>query len=145
MPEISVPISVSTFIGLVDFLREKKSPREPLEVIEAAIGYWMDNADWKDEILSPVSIATGYSWKKVFLPSGTALRIRYNSDYHYAKVEGDKLIHDGAAVSPNQFAQKVAGCARDAWRDVWIRRPGDSDFVVAKSLRSKASAQSKED
>jgi hypothetical protein len=137
MPEISVPISTSTFIGLVDFLREKKSPREPVEVIEAAIEYWMDNADWKDEILSPVSLACGYSWKKVFLPSGTVLRIRYNSDYHYAKVEGDKLIYSGAAVSPNQFAQRVAGCARDAWRDVWVKRPSDSDFVVANSLRSK--------
>lgn len=137
MPDISVPISTSTFIGLIDFLREKNSSRDPLEVIESAVDYWMDNAVWKDEILFPVSLATGFSWKAVFLPSGTALRIRYNSEYHYAKVEGDKLMYDGASVSPNQFAMQVAGCARDAWRDVWVKRPGDSDFVVANFLRSK--------
>ena len=135
MQNINVPIPTSKFIGLVDFLRERNSPRDPLEVIESAIDYWMDNADWKEEILSPVSMATGYSWKSVFLPSGSALRIRYNSEYHYAKVDGDSLIYDGESVSPNQFAMKVAGCARDAWRDVWIKRPGDSDYVVAKSMR----------
>jgi len=137
MRNVSVPISTATFIGLVDFLREKNSPRDPLEVIEAAIDYWMGNADWKEEILSPVGVATGYSWKSVFLSSGTVLRIRYNSNYHYAKVEGDKLVYEGVSVSPNQFALKVTGVARDAWRDVWVKRPGDDDFVVANFLRSK--------
>ena len=137
MPDISVPIATSTFIGLVDFLRERKSSRDPLEVIESAIDYWMDNAEWKEEILSPSSLATGYSWKTVFLPSGTVLRIRYDSEYHYAKVEGDKLTYEGRTVSPNQFAMMVAGCARDAWRDLWVKRPGDTDFVVANSVRSK--------
>lgn len=137
MPDISVPIATSTFIDLVDFLREKKSSRDPLEVIQSAINYWMDNADWKEDILFPISLATGYSWKSVFLPSGTALRIRYNSEYHYAKVEGDKLMYEGQSTSPNQFALKVAGCARDAWRDLWVKRPSDTDFVVANFLRSE--------
>jgi len=138
MSEISIPISTSTFVGLVDFLREKNSARDPIEVIESAIDYWMDNADWKDEILlPPMGAATGYSWKSVFLPSGSALRIRYNSQYHYAKVEGDKLMYGGDPVSPNQFALKVAGSARDAWRDVWIKRPSDKDYVAANSLRAK--------
>jgi hypothetical protein len=140
MPNISVPISTDTFIGLVDFLREKNSLRDPLEVIESAIAYWTDNADWKDEILSPVGVATGYSWKSLFLPSGTVLRLRYESEYHYAKIEGDKLVYDGAPIrSPNRFALRVTGGARDAWRDVWIKRPGDEDFVVADSFRSKRS------
>lgn len=138
MSEISVPVSTVTFVGLVDFLRAKNSARDPIEVIESAIEYWMENADWKDEILAPpLGAATGYSWKSVFLPSGSALRIKYNSQYHYAKVEGDKLMYQGASVSPNQFALKVAGCARDAWRDVWIKRPSDKDYVVANFLRAK--------
>jgi hypothetical protein len=137
MSEISVPILTSTFIGLVDFLREKNSARDPIEVIDSAIDYWMENAGCKSEILSPpTGAATGYSWKSLFLPSGSTLRIRYNSQYHYAKVEGDKLMYQGVSVSPNQFALKVAGCARDAWRDVWIKRPSDKDYVVAKSLRA---------
>src|SRR4051794_12591471 len=100
MSEISIPISTSTFVGLVDFLRENNSARDPVEVIESAIDYWMMNADWKEEVLAPpVGAATGYSWKSLFLPSGTTLRIRYRSQYHYAKVEGDKLIHQGMQVS----------------------------------------------
>lgn len=138
MSEISIPIPTSTFIGLVDFLRETNSARDPIEVIESAIEYWMQNADWKDEILSPpTGAATGYSWKSVFLPSGSTLRIKYNLQYHYAKVEGDKLKYQGVQVSPNQFALKVAGSARDAWRDVWIKRPSDKDYVVANFLRAK--------
>lgn len=139
MSNITVPISTSTFVDLVDFLREKNSARDPVEVIESAIDYWIQNADWKEEILSPIfGAATGYSWKSVFLPSGSLLRLRYEAQYHYAKVEGDKLIHQGRVVkSPNQFALRVTGGARDAWRDVWIKRPSDKDFVVANYLRTK--------
>ncbi|WP_293942532.1 hypothetical protein [Sphingomonas sp.] len=140
MPDISVPISTSTFIGLVDFLREKNSSRDPIEVIGSALDYWMDNADWKDEILSPpplVGAATGYSWKSLFLPSGTTLRIRYDGTYFYARVEGDTLMYQQNPVkSPNQFALKVTGGARDAWRDVWVKRPSDKDYVVANFLRA---------
>jgi hypothetical protein len=144
MSAISIPISTSTFVDLVDFLREKNSARDPIEVIESAIDYWMMNAEWKDEILSPpMGAATGYSWKSVFLPSGSALRIKYKAQYHYAKVEGDKLMYQGESVSPNQFASKVADCARDAWRDVWIKRPSDKDYVVAKSLRKNKPSGSK--
>ena len=135
MSAISVPISTQTFLGLAEFLREKGSDRDPVEVIDSAIDYWMNNADWKPEILSPARITEGFNWKSLFLPSGTTLRIRYNSEYHYSKVEGDKLIYQDQPVSPNQFALKVAGCARDAWRDVWIRRPADADYIVANSLR----------
>ena len=139
MSNICVPISTSTFIELVDFLRANNSSRDPTEVIESAIDYWMDNASWKDEILEPiVGAATGYSWKSLFLPSGTTLRIRYESTYHYARVEGDTLMYQRDSVkSPNQFALRVTGGARDAWRDVWIKRPSDKDYVVASSLRVK--------
>ena len=135
MTNICVPISTATFLNLAGFLDENHSDRDPAEVIESAIEYWMDNANWKPEILSPSRTKSGFSWKSLFLPSGTNLRIRYNSDYHYAKVEGDRIVFEGVQVSPNQFALKVAGCARDAWRDVWIKRPTDKDYAVANSLR----------
>ena len=46
MSAISVPISTQTFLGLAEFLREKGSDRDPVEVIDSAIDYWMNNADW---------------------------------------------------------------------------------------------------
>jgi hypothetical protein len=45
------------------------------------------------------------------------------------------LMYEGERVSPNQFATKVTGTSRDAWRDLWIKRPTDDDFRVADDLR----------
>ncbi len=63
------------------------------------------------------------------------LRIKYNGSFVYANVEGDYLIYNGERVSPNQFAMKVTGTARDAWRDLWMKRPGDTDYHLADNLR----------
>ena len=135
MSTIAVPISSRTFLDLADFLNEKRSSLDPVDVVETAISYWIDNADWKPELLGSPDQQTGYSWKSLFLPSGTNLRIKINGEYVYAKVEGDRIVYNGQSVSPNQFALKAAGCARDAWRDVWIRRPTDRDYAVADSFR----------
>jgi hypothetical protein len=134
---INPPISTSTFLKLATFLKEHGSDRDPVDVVEDAIEYWMDNAVLKPEILAPDEPdARGYSWKSLFLPAGTDVRIKYNGFYIYAKVEGDFLTYKGERLSPNQFAFKATGSARDAWRDLWIKRPTDSDYLLADSLRS---------
>jgi len=38
-------------------------------------------------------------------------------------------------VSPSEFANKVAGSSRNAWRDLEIRRPDVDDWVSADRLR----------
>ena len=43
---ISVPISTKQFVELVRFLDEKGSDRDPVEVIQDASEYWVENADW---------------------------------------------------------------------------------------------------
>ena len=63
------------------------------------------------------------------------MRIKYAGEFHYTTVEGDYPIYKSQRVSPNQFAYKVAGSARDAWRDVWIKRPHDKDYQLADDLR----------
>src|SRR4051812_39234212 len=85
--QISVPMPTAQFLDLVDFLREKDDERDPVEVVALAVQYWMDNAGWKPELISrPATDSRGYSWKSVFLPSGTDIRMRYKGEYHYAKV-----------------------------------------------------------
>jgi hypothetical protein len=136
MSVVNIPIATSRFLGLVAFLSEKGSDRDPVEVIDSAIDYWMENAGWKPEVLGAAGKERGYSWKTLFLPDGTYLRMRYASAYHYAVVEGDQILHDGVSVSPNQFALRVAGSARDAWRDVWVQFPDEDEFTPASDLRN---------
>ena|SRR5438876_2762903 len=133
------PIATAKILKLAAFLKEHGSDRDPVEVIETAIDYWMENAAWKKSDLMPETTvhdeARGYTWKSLFLPAGTMVRIKYEGSFTYAKVEGDYLVYRGERVSPNQFAMKVTGTARDAWRDLWIRRPTDADYRIADDLR----------
>lgn len=146
MSKISVPFSTETFLRLCAFLEEKGDTRDPVEVVEDAVDYWLENAGWKDCLLSVSTLAPeaqGYMWKNVFLPTETILRIKYGNAFHYAKVEGDAVIYRGKSVSPNQFALKVTKTARDAWRDLWIKRPSDNNFAVAQSLRKEPKPETK--
>jgi hypothetical protein len=66
--------------------------------------------------------ARGYQWKTLFLPEGTDLRMRYQGQWYYAKIEGDALMYAGESVSPREWTLLVTASIRNAWRDIWIRR-----------------------
>jgi hypothetical protein len=85
----------------------------------------------------------GYQWKSLFLPDGTVLRSWSYGENNYARVEGDLIIHEGKAVSPNQFAQSFARTTRNAWTDLYIRRPEDKQFKLAYRLRQELAEQAK--
>jgi hypothetical protein len=138
--EVNVPIPTGKFVELVDFLREKGSDRDPVEVVSVAIDYWMDNADWKTEDLMPEVFERpaylGYHWKTLLLPPGTQARMTYKGTTYHANVEGDDFLYQGKKMSPSEFANTVAGgTARNAWRDLSIKRPLDRGFRPADELR----------
>lgn len=141
---VCIPIPTEVFAGLIDFLREEGSDRDPVKAVEDAIDYWIDNASWKQEDLLPEIFQVpprhqrGYIWKEVFLPHGTRLRMRYKRQDHYAKVEGDEILYQGEPVSPSEFAFRVTKTSRNAWRDIWIKRPDDSKWYLADDLRSQS-------
>jgi hypothetical protein len=146
MSHVSVPLPTSTFLRLVGFLQACGSDRDPVDIVEDAVDYWIDNAEWKTETLLPDAARKGgYPWKvqktsehpatALPLPAGTALRIKVGAGFKYAKVNGDSLVYQGEQVSPNQFAKLATGTDRDAWRDVWVKRPADQDFLHADALR----------
>ncbi|GEM_PF-742801 len=138
---ISVPIPTSQFMLLVDFLRGQESDLDPVVAVQSAIDYWLDNASWKPELLPPaLSDAHGYNWKSVFLPHGTEIRMRYRSAYKYAKVEGDEVLYEGQPTTPGRLANAIAGSSRNAWRDLWIRRPGECEWTLADTLRPETQA-----
>ena len=61
--------------------------------------------------------------------------MQYKGQYHYAKVEGDHLVHEGEPTTPGSLANTVAGSSRNAWRDLWIKRPADTEWRLADDLR----------
>ncbi len=139
MSEINVPVPTEKFLRVVDLLRKNGSMSDPVEVISLAIDYWLDNSAWKPEDLIPgIPLAAtdrGYVWKHLFLPHGTVVRMKYQGQFHYAKIEGDHLVFDGQPTTPSEFANRVTGTSRNAWRDLWIKRPTDQDYNLADTLR----------
>ena len=139
--QISVPIPTTQFLELVDFLRNQADDRDPVTVVSDAIEYWLDNAGWKPELVSRQSAESrGYHWKSLFLPHSTAIRMRYKGEYHYATVAGDEVLYDGRPVSPAALANTITQSSRNAWRDLWIKRPGDKEWVLAEDLRNPPQA-----
>ncbi len=132
---MSVPIPTEQFLELVDFLREEKDVRDPVDVVSFAIQYFVDNASWKQDDLLVTRDSRGYQWKNLFLPHSTQIRMQYKGRYFYARVEGDEIVYDGTSTSPGALANRIAGNSRNAWRDLWIKRPEDKEWKLADACR----------
>lgn len=151
--QIAVPVKVADFLELAEFLRSNGDPRGPVEVVTTAIQYWMENAEWKREDLMPEALESrGYTWKykeaSVFLPDGTQVRMRYKGRYHYAAVKGDEIYFNGELHTPATLANTITQTekgpgSRNAWRDLWIKRPNETEWHLADDLRNKAKAAAK--
>jgi hypothetical protein len=77
----------------------------------------------------------GYQWKCLFLPEGTDVRMSYGGMDFFARVRDSSLIYQGERVTPRQFTLAVAGDGRNAWRDLWVRQPGEKQWKKASILR----------
>ncbi len=123
---MSVNVSPSTLLALMERLCETGASIDPAEAVDAAIRLWL--ATSSD---TPPAVPHGYQWKTLFLPEGTWLRMAYRGDHEYAIVEGDRIMYKGRAVSPNQFASGYADSVRNAWQDISIRMPGEKHWKLA--------------
>lgn len=84
----------------------------------------------------------GYRWKNVFLPEGTVLSFTHRGTPHFATVTGTELVYEGKAVSPSEFVNGISGATRNAWRDIWVKRPSDPEWMAAQDLRNAATETS---
>ena len=80
----------------------------------------------------------GYQWKTLFLPHGTELRMTSSRHTAYARVVGDNIMYEEFKVSPRGFTLAVAGEGRNAWRDLWIKWPGQRHWRSAHRCRLEA-------
>jgi len=139
---VSLQVDTDILLRLIAQLRQLGGTQDVSEGITAAIAFWLDERAKLPAGLDPSNVR-GYQWKSLFLPEGTVLRSWSYGEHNYACVEGDLIIHQGRAVSPNQFAQSFARSTRNAWTDIFIRRPGDQQFKLACHLRRASKEQDK--
>jgi hypothetical protein len=75
-------------------------------------------------------------WKSLTVPHGTEVRMNYYGKDHFARVENGAVVDEAGSFSPAEWCRKVAnGTQRNAWRDLWLRFPGERDFVQALNAK----------
>jgi len=79
----------------------------------------------------------GYQWKQVFLPEGTRLRASFGREPYFAIVKGMEIKFGDLALTPSAFANLRGSGNRNAWKAVWLRFPGNEQWVLADVCRSK--------
>ncbi|MCW5696765.1 MAG: hypothetical protein KIS96_08530 [Bauldia sp.] len=81
-------------------------------------------------------------WKGVTIPAGSEVRMSYGRGDHFGRVVSGRIMDRDGAFSPSEWASKVAGgTSRNAWRDLWFRLPGATNWLPATMLREKAKAE----
>lgn len=80
----------------------------------------------------------GFQWQALFLPNGTKIWMSYGNQESCAEIRHERLQFGDECMSPSQFASRVANStSRNAWRDLYIKFPGDGSWNLADSLRRR--------
>ena len=118
-------------------LRNSGSALSVTQAATAAIRAWI-SANTPQPSPPPANPATtrGYQWKTLFLPSATELRMSTRESTHSARVEGDDIMFRGRRVSPRGMTLAIVGEGRNAWRDLWLKLPGERYWKQAVRCRS---------
>jgi hypothetical protein len=133
---VSVQLPTHTLLDLIQRLERSSGTKDVSTAIASAVELWLTDEKQFPKKADPNGLH-GYQWKCLFLPEGTVLRSWSYGEHNYARVEGDHIVHKGREVSPNQFARAFARSNRNAWDDLFIRRPGDKQFKLASVLRKE--------
>jgi hypothetical protein len=131
---LQLPASLARRLNEAAAVRSVSVEQVAIDVIQGAFPYSSVNqANTEGEA------TRGYRWKNVFLPEGTLLYFNYLGTQHLAAIVDAKFTHDGKAMSPSEFVNRISGATRNAWRDIWIKRPNDSRWASALDLRREVS------
>ena len=129
---------------LADYLRVSGSHLTMAQAAGLAVRAWIA----ADRAAQPAAHgpshgpARGYLWKTLFLPHGTQLRMVHGNQTYLAEVIGDAIMFGDVSVSPRGMTLAVAGCGRNAWRDLMLKLPAERYWKRASQLRLPASPAS---
>ena len=81
----------------------------------------------------------GLHWDALFLRNGTQVRMTYGGRHFHAEIRHGGLYYgDQKMPSPSRFAGHVANnTSRNAWRDLYLKFPGEESWRLADGLRSQ--------
>lgn len=136
----ALPIQSSLVQRLQAHLMRRGGAPDLQHALSAAIELWLAEQS-KLRIGSDPASVRGYQWKSVFLPEGTQLCTRSYGADQYARIVGKELFFRGRAMSPNQFAHWAGRGTRNAWNDIYVRRPQDKFYIPAKRLRAQVAQE----
>jgi hypothetical protein len=131
---MQVQITPTTRAAVLRFLRTSGDRRTVSEVAEQTLLAWLQQAACNDPEAAQ-AVARGYQWKSLFLPEGTCVRFDYQRQTYHAEVRGDRIVYQGVAYSPRQLLLHITGTVRNAWRELWLRGPGDFRWHLADTRR----------
>lgn len=134
IPIVALPVSPHTMLALLQFIERSATLLTPAEIADQAILEWLESQRGDAEC-TPRPTLRGYQWKCLFLPEGTRLRVWCRHEHGYAEVIGDRLMHNGRSVSPNQFVAACAGTVRNAWVEINVLMPGETAWKLASVRR----------
>lgn len=122
--------------SLAEQLRRSGKLMSPTEALSAAIETWIALERQASEVAGGPT--RGYQWKALFLPEGTELRMTCCDMARYARVEGEHIVFEGRNISPRGMTLAIAGEGRNAWRDLWLRLPGERFWKQAQTCRRQS-------
>jgi hypothetical protein len=131
-----LPVPLPTFQSLADYREETKCRADMAEIVSEAVKQWLERKRAeRARGRSRLRPMTGYQWKRLFLPDGTILRAHFQQQQFRAKVEKSRIVFNGTAMSPNDFARAGGGANRNAWKAIWLLFPGEREWLLADECR----------
>ena len=151
MPSLSVPLRSDLVSEIILRSRGRADVAVIVEnVIESFLDRTRGDPDiWSDEHAIEVANertddtlvrlghpSKGYHWQNVFLPNGSTLKVTYKGKDQFAEVRHQQVYYEDKPCSPSQFVRRVANnTSRNAWHDIWVKRPSDRDWVFSDLIR----------
>lgn len=135
---VRLPSNILEELGALTGHRWNSWELEPI-ICDAIRGYMNPPAPATQEGTS-ANAEGGYQWKQLFLPAGTRLRASFGRVPYFAVVKDAEIRFGELAVTPSGFANLQGSGNRNAWKAVWLRFPGNEQWVLADVCRSKQKA-----
>jgi len=137
-PAHPIYLSLDEFIDLEYHLMNTRPGVKPDAFVSELIKHWLEVDTERLHLHKDGPPMHGFQWKNLFLPEGTCLRTSCHQTVEFAKVVKDRIqSDDGASLTPSLFVNRHAK-GRNAWRFIWLRFPGEANWVRACDCRTRA-------